>query len=263
MKKTPVLAVVTLIASLALLSSGLGASKSSKSAKAGDKRVEQAVAPGDEPKTSNEDVTSPAAGARQMLGTFVGAFGPHRITVCLQNLIGRTVNGYSVVAGNERAFSGSLVDNDRGFELHAREPGDDAGDGVFNFLYRPDTKHLTGSWQPNNKKLASRTFGLERRDFRYDPKAGAYPQSSTKRLKTADVENLAAADLRIMRNEIYARHGYTFRMKDMREHFDQQSWYMPISMNVSTQLTKIEEDNAALIKKYESYGENYYDAFGR
>ncbi len=212
----------------------------------------------------SEDVNTPNAAAQEMLGTYVGAFGTNKITVCLQKVVGRSLNGYSVVAGNERVFSGPIVERDGFFEVTAKEPGDDPEDGVFIFRFRPGTKDLSGHWTPNNvKKLAAKDFDLERRDFHYDPKAGLYPQSSTRLLKTKDVENIRPEDLRIMRNEIYARHGYSFRMKDMRSYFDQQDWYMPISTDVVAKLTEIEQKNQALIKRYEKYGADHYDSFGR
>ena len=49
----------------------------------------------------------------------------------------------------------------------------------------------------------------------------------------------------------------------MRKHFDKQGWYMAVSQNVSDNLTATEKKNAELIKRYENYGEEYYDKFGR
>ncbi len=66
-----------------------------------------------------------------------------------------------------------------------------------------------------------------------------------------------------MRNEIYARHGYSFKLADMREHFDKLDWYMPMAIDITTKLTKIEKNNAELIKRYEKYSAEYYDGFGR
>ena len=213
---------------------------------------------------ANPDVQAPNAPAQGMLGTYVGAFGANKITVCLQKVIGQTLNGYSVVAGNQRAFSGSIIEKDGAFSITAREPGDNPEDGVFRFDYHPGTPRLAGTWTPNNaKKLEKKTFDLERRAFHYDPKAGLYPFTSTRALKAKDVENINPEDLRVMRNEIYARHGYCFRMKDMRRYFDAADWYMPISIDVTNNLTPIEEKNAALIKRYEKYGAEHYDSFGR
>jgi hypothetical protein len=213
---------------------------------------------------ANPDVEVPDGATREMLGSYVGAFGANKITVRLQKVIGQTLNGYSVVAGNQRAFAGSFSQKDGVFSMTAREPGNDPEDGVFTFEYRPGTPRLTGTWTPNNaKKLEKKTFDLERRDFRYDPKAGLYPFTSTRSLKAKDVENIDPGELRIMRNEIYARHGYCFRMKDMRRYFDAQEWYMPISIDVTATLSNLEEKNAALIKRYEKYGNDHYDSFGR
>ena len=253
-RKACALAIVTSILGLAALVPGWAAPKD---------KASPSPAPSPAP-LDNNDVAVPQASDQGMLGTYVGQFGPHRITICLQNIVGETVNGYSVVAGNERAFSGSLVSGDvNGRGIIAHEPGDHPQDGRFDLNYLSADKHLTGTWTPNDQKLQSYTFDLTRRDFKYDPKLGQYPQASTRTLKTADVENLRPEDLRIMRNEIYARHGYTFRIKEVRDHFDTQDWYMPISFNVSTQLTPVEQRNEALIKKYENYGGQYYDAFGR
>ena len=202
-------------------------------------------------------------GTNALLGTFVGEFGSHRITVCFQNAIGQTINGFSVVAGNERAFSGSVQDKGATGDVVAHEPGDHPQDGTFHFIYQYESKRLTGTWTPNNHAYKKVDFDLKPREFKYDPKSGQYPQASTRLLKTRDVENLRPEELRLMRNEMYARHGYTFLNEQMRNHFEEQDWYMPINFNVVNQLTPLEQHNEALIKKYETYGTEHYDAFGR
>lgn len=40
-------------------------------------------------------------------------------------------------------------------------------------------------------------------------------------------------------------------------------WYMPIAVDITTKLTPVEQKNAALLKRYENYSEEYYDSFGR
>jgi hypothetical protein len=67
-----------------------------------------------------------------------------------------------------------------------------------------------------------------------------------------------------MRNAIYARHGYSFKNRQMRYFFDNfVDWYVPVSTNVQPQLTKLETANIALIKRYEKHAEKYYDSYGR
>jgi pyridoxine 5'-phosphate synthase PdxJ len=71
-------------------------------------------------------------------------------------------------------------------------------------------------------------------------------------------------DLEVLRNSIYARHGYSFRNRKMRYIFDNYTeWYMPVSLNVEKELTEIEKKNIDLLKRYENHAAKYYDEFGR
>jgi hypothetical protein len=210
-----------------------------------------------------EDVSIPDGSAAAMKGTYVGAFGKHKITICLDRVIGATVSGYSIVAGNERAFSGSFEAIESGFKVVAKEPGDHAEDGVFAFNFKAKPKAISGVWVALDKKIGKRDFNLPAKVFKYNPKAGKYPKASTSLLKERDVENMKPEELRIMRNEIFARHGYSFKLADMREHFEAIDWYMPMAVDITTKLTENEKKNAALIKRYEKYSAEYYDSFGR
>ncbi|MEO8516858.1 MAG: YARHG domain-containing protein [Flavobacterium sp.] len=87
--------------------------------------------------------------------------------------------------------------------------------------------------------------------------------TSTKKLTEADVKNLKKLELEILRNTIFARHGYTFKKKSYRQFFDPVSWYVPISNDVSAALTPLEKDNIALLERFEKYAEDNYDSFGR
>ena len=78
---------------------------------------------------------------------------------------------------------------------------------------------------------------------------GAYPFTSLRKVTYNDIANLTPAMLRIMRNEIYARHGYIFDSKDLQTHFKHQDWYTPISKEVN--LSPIEKYNVEFIKSYE------------
>lgn len=77
------------------------------------------------------------------------------------------------------------------------------------------------------------------------------------------VENLAKGDIYILRNLIFARHGYTFRDKQLRSYFEQQSWYIPVKSDIQAELTKVEKKNIALLLRYEKNAKEYYDVFGR
>jgi len=83
-------------------------------------------------------------------------------------------------------------------------------------------------------------------------------------LTNKDLENLYQGDLEIIRNSIYARHGYSFKNRRMRYFFDSHiDWYIPVSTDIRGQLTSLEKKNIDLIKRYEQHAERYYDYFGR
>ena len=82
-------------------------------------------------------------------------------------------------------------------------------------------------------------------------------------LKKSDVENLKKGDLTIIRNTIYARHGYSFKNRPLRVFFDAQSWYIPIHTDIKKEFTDIEKKNIQLLLRYEKNAIEYYDYFGR
>jgi len=82
-------------------------------------------------------------------------------------------------------------------------------------------------------------------------------------LTKSEVENLKKGDLTIIRNTIYARHGYSFKNRPLRVFFDAQSWYIPVHTNIKKDFTELEKDNIQLLLKYEKNAAEYYDRFGR
>lgn len=69
------------------------------------------------------------------------------------------------------------------------------------------------------------------------------------------LQNLSADELCIARNEILARHGYTFTDEQLLEYFLQRSWYEPSSPpgdSVSHLLTSTEVSNVDFLKSYET-----------
>lgn len=72
---------------------------------------------------------------------------------------------------------------------------------------------------------------------------------SEKKLFKTDLDDFSKAELRIMRNEIYARKGEIFTTPELKKYFDAQPWYKP--KEGLYKLTDIEEHNVKLSKKLE------------
>jgi len=58
-------------------------------------------------------------------------------------------------------------------------------------------------------------------------------------------------ELRLARNEIYARHGMVFGVKGLDTYFTEQSWYKPNPDFSDSMLSELEHQNVNTILKYE------------
>lgn len=188
--------------------------------------------------------------------------------------------------------------------MDLKEPGDNKYDGIFSLLYTDTLLLGNWESYDKNLEVTNREFKLTKRLFKYNPELNvdidnvrlydhgklkennyidevtgeeiSYEDNietvtdasslnaSAKELNKSDLENLYKTDLEIIRNSIYARHGYSFKNRKIRNIFDQYvEWYIPFSVDVTSQLTPVELKNIELIKRYENHAETYYDAFGR
>ena len=77
------------------------------------------------------------------------------------------------------------------------------------------------------------------------------PESSCRLLRKNELTNYTPKELRLMRNEIFADHGYIFKSEDLRNFFLEKDWYKPRFDNVNDSLNDIEKINISLIKSLE------------
>ena len=72
------------------------------------------------------------------------------------------------------------------------------------------------------------------------------------KLTDADLKDLDKAQLRLMRNAVYARHGRTFKSVDLQSLWECYTWYKKNPNYSDSLLTDIDKYNIELIQKYES-----------
>ncbi len=84
------------------------------------------------------------------------------------------------------------------------------------------------------------------------PETDQYSFASQRLLSDQDLRGYSKTELKIMRNAIFARHGFIFRTPEMREYFLRQPWYTPSTNDVSNLLSPIERANIDLIKQREA-----------
>ena len=89
------------------------------------------------------------------------------------------------------------------------------------------------------------------------------PESNTRHITGAELDELTWEQCCLARNEIYARHGYIFKTAQIQKYFESKAWYHGTvnadSFDYST-LNAFEADNVDLIQQYEEskYGKSFY-----
>lgn len=83
-----------------------------------------------------------------------------------------------------------------------------------------------------------------------------FADSDSRKLKKSEIEGMSKDELRLARNELYARHGYIFQDNGLQEYFESKSWYEPSikssDFNDAKIFNKYEIANRNLIKKVEN-----------
>ena len=98
---------------------------------------------------------------------------------------------------------------------------------------------------------------------RYSSQAIYKLNASTQKLTEKQLKNLQKLDLEILRNAVYARHGFTFKNKTARQFFNDEAWYVPMYSDIEKELTPLEKENIALLQRFEKYATDNYLQFGR
>ena len=70
-------------------------------------------------------------------------------------------------------------------------------------------------------------------------------------LTASELEDKSLDELRIVRNEIFARKGYIFNSEDLQKHFSTFDWYEPKHANVDSLLTDLDKRNIQTILELE------------
>lgn len=76
------------------------------------------------------------------------------------------------------------------------------------------------------------------------------PKSSVRKIEKSEIQNLSLDELNKAYNEIFARHGHSFNNKELKEYFENQSWYYPVEGKTVSleELNEIERKNLDIIK---------------
>jgi len=202
-------------------------------------------------------VTIPAMGDAELISGFLDKKYVSSDKTLISNAnqcIFTNVIGTSYLTGAKKTISGrsTIYSRENGKFLIGLPGGDErfwinAGDASFNFDgTRTDVsytayKSIMGGDSKPTPPPSSNNYIL--------------PNSNSKYLTEADIQGLSGDQLRLARNEIYARHGRIFDTQDLITYFNSQAWYhgtiQPANFNENV-LNQYEKANIALIQKVEA-----------
>lgn len=87
-----------------------------------------------------------------------------------------------------------------------------------------------------------------------DPNAYVIADSNSRYITADELDKMTAEEIRLARNEIYARHGRRFQSEDLQNYFDSQPWYKGTIASDSfdeSVLNEYEKTNARFMLEYE------------
>jgi YARHG domain len=227
---------------------------------------------------------------------------PQKMNLRLKKIDNNIVYGQIIIAGTIRAIKGKMDTTKNGLKFTLKGMFENKNSGQFIFTIRKDSLSGTWIGMGPKSRVSKREYKLTKQEFEYNPKAklpldeeyidftnvkidttkteNEYEfennemyrsasevvcslNASTTKLEEKHLKNLKKLELEIIRNTIYARHGYAFKNKSMRQFFDGIDWYVPVSNNVTKELTFLEKENITLLEKFEKYATDNYANFGR
>ncbi len=102
--------------------------------------------------------------------------------------------------------------------------------------------------------------------YQYAPRDYIIYDSSSVYLTEDDLIGMSADELCLARNEIFARHGYSFQATQLMEYFLHHDWYVPntpFGDSSSIYFTQLEYDNIDLLNEAENAAAENYDKIYR
>lgn len=103
---------------------------------------------------------------------------------------------------------------------------------------------------PNkNRSTTTNRYPRERNGVAYGTQ---YDWLSMRNATVNDIAHLDAGQVRVLKNSIYARHGYIFNDARLKSYFSSQSWYRPRKREIpASEMNKFEQYNVVFLKKYD------------
>lgn len=162
---------------------------------------------------------------------------------------------WDVLEGEVLANHGYVFDREDGYETNQRALNVASGDlqAYFDerYWYHRDPDFLPSRLSAiEEQNLDTIAFAVMKQNKR-SVSPGVMHLLKATPLTDTMLANVNLSDLRLIRNEIYARHGRVFRTQWLASYFSYKPWYAPRKDYTDAELSPIEKANIALIVRRE------------
>ena len=119
------------------------------------------------------------------------------------------------------------------------------------YWYKPDPNYDARALTPTERKNLATIDAAQRKQRRAAVSPGDMEHFEKRLITEEMLKGLSLHELRLLRNEVYARRGRQFRTAWLAQHFWSQPWYEAREDNSEPELTETEKKNIETIVAYE------------
>ena len=149
---------------------------------------------------------------------------------------------WKVLLAEVEAIHGKRFDDDQWLQTYFDE----------RYWYSPSDKYDAKKLSPIERKNLEILSGAQRRQRNVALLPGDMEYFENKTLSEQMLQGLSLHELRLLRNEIYARHGRMFKADWLQQYFFSQPWYTPDENFKDEELSGNDKLNVETIVKYEN-----------
>jgi len=113
-------------------------------------------------------------------------------------------------------------------------------------------RETSGNTEKKSENTSTSANSTEVPEISFDSNNEYIFPSDRIKLTKEQLDGLTQDEVALLRNEIYARHGYVFSREKYKTYFAKKSWYKPNENFDESMFNSVEKENKDFIVKYET-----------
>ncbi|MEZ5307287.1 MAG: YARHG domain-containing protein, partial [Pyrinomonadaceae bacterium] len=148
-------------------------------------------------------------------------------------LFAASATGWRILVAEVEAIHGKRFDSEPWLQRYFEE----------RYWYKADPDYTPDRLNSTERKNIETMIAERNSGRNVELAVGDMDRFTSEYLKEEHLKGLTFSELRLLRNEIFARHGYKFSAPGISQYFDWRDWYSPIEDNSKIKLNEFEESN--------------------